>query len=123
MLKTLDGPEVGRDVSTAEWREILEEVATAVANRLSCLDDESAQSLSLPEPLLLNAPQTVWAPHEGLGMGTDCGHVANSRYRYIGRFVASKRGREKTKRKRESEKKEEARLKSSLQYPTIREDK
>lgn len=46
VLKTLDGPEVGRDVSTAEWREILEEVATAVANRLSCLDDESAQSES-----------------------------------------------------------------------------
>jgi hypothetical protein len=43
ILKALDRPLVGRDVSTAEWREILEEVQVAVASRLECLDDEQAE--------------------------------------------------------------------------------
>ena len=41
ILEALDKPEVGRDVSTSEWREILEEVEGAVKSRLECLDEEA----------------------------------------------------------------------------------
>ncbi len=41
VLKALDKPEVGRDISSSEWREILEEVAGAVESRLDCLNEES----------------------------------------------------------------------------------
>jgi len=41
ILKALDAPEVGKDVSSSEWREILDEVAGAVESRLECLREES----------------------------------------------------------------------------------
>jgi len=41
ILKSLDAPTVGKDVSTSEWREILEEVESAVQARLECLAEES----------------------------------------------------------------------------------
>ena len=41
ILKALDAPEVGKDVSTSEWREILEEVGSAVESRIDCLNEES----------------------------------------------------------------------------------
>lgn len=44
ILNDLDKPEVGKDVSTSEWREILEEVASAVESRLDCLNEESASA-------------------------------------------------------------------------------
>jgi len=40
ILAALDKPEVGKDVSTSEWREILEEVQAAASMRLECLDEE-----------------------------------------------------------------------------------
>jgi hypothetical protein len=40
ILAALDKPEVSRDVSSSEWRTILQEVKGAVAMRLECLDEE-----------------------------------------------------------------------------------
>ena len=41
IMKALDAPTVGEDVSTSEWREILEEVESAAQSRLECLAEES----------------------------------------------------------------------------------
>jgi hypothetical protein len=41
ILKALDAPQVGKDISTSKWREILDEVAGAVASRLDCLNEEA----------------------------------------------------------------------------------
>jgi hypothetical protein len=40
ILKALDAAEVGRDISKEEWREILEEVGSAVEIRIDCLNEE-----------------------------------------------------------------------------------
>lgn len=41
ILKALDAPTVGEDVSTSEWSDILDEVASAVESRRECLREES----------------------------------------------------------------------------------